>query len=46
LAKAIGVESSLMRQYKTGKTYISESRKKQIEIGIHQLANELLHVRF
>ena len=46
LAKAIGVDSSLMRQYKTGKTYISEARKKQIENGIHQLAGELLHVRF
>ena len=46
LAKAIGVNGSLMRQYKTGKTYISETRKKQIEKGIHQLANELLHVRF
>ena len=46
LAKAIGIDSSLMRQYKTGKTYISEARKKQIETGIHQIANELLHVRF
>jgi len=46
LAKTIGVNSSLMRQYKTGKTYISETRKKQIETGIHQLANELLDVKF
>ena len=46
LAKTIGVNSSLMRQYKTGKTYISENRKKQIEKGIHQLANELLDVKF
>ena len=46
LAKVIGVDSSLMRQYKTGKVYISEARKKQIENGIHQLANELRHVRF
>jgi len=46
LAKTIGVNSSLMRQYKTGKTYISEARKKQIETGIHQLANELLDVKF
>ena len=42
LAKAIGVNSSLIRQYKTGKTFISEARKKQIETKIHQLANELL----
>ena len=46
LAKFIGIDSSLMRQYKTGKTYISETRKHQIETGIHQLANELLHVKF
>jgi len=46
LAKAIGIDSSLMRQYKTGKTYISEARKKQIETGIHQIANELLDVKF
>ena len=46
LAKSIGVSSSLMRQYKTGKIYISEARKKQIEGGIHNLANELLQVRF
>jgi len=46
LAKAIGVDSSLMRQYKTGKTYISEARKRQIEKGIHQLANNLLQVKF
>ena len=46
LAKAIGIDSSLMRQYKTGKTYISEMRKKQIETGIHQIANELLNVKF
>jgi len=46
LAKVIGIDSSLMRQYKTGKTYISEMRKKQIETGIHQIANELLNVKF
>ena len=46
LAKFIGIDSSLMRQYKTGKTYISETRKHQIETGIHQLANELLQVKF
>ena len=46
LAKVVGIDSCLMRQYKTGKTYISELRKKQIETGIHQLANQLIHVRF
>jgi predicted RNase H-like HicB family nuclease len=46
LAKAVGINSSLMRQYKTGKIYISEDRKKQIEAGIHKLAHDLLQVRF
>ena len=46
LAKAIGINSSLMRQYKAGKTYISETRKQQIEDGIHQLAGSMLHVKF
>jgi predicted RNase H-like HicB family nuclease len=46
LAKAIGINGSLMRQYKTGRTYLSEERKKQIETSIHHLAKELLHVKF
>ena len=46
LAKIIGVDRSLMKQYKSGEAYISEERKCQIEKGIHQLANELLHVKF
>jgi predicted RNase H-like HicB family nuclease len=46
LAKVIGIDGSLMRQYKAGKTYISEARKRQIETGIHELANKLLHIKF
>lgn len=46
LAKSVGINSGLMRQYKAGKTYISESRKHQIENGIHQLAGSMLHVKF
>jgi predicted RNase H-like HicB family nuclease len=46
LAKITGISHRLMRQYKTGKIFISEIRKKQIEDGIHQLANELLQVKF
>jgi len=46
LAKAVGINSGLMRQYKTGKTYISYKRKHQIETGIHQLAGSMLNVRF
>ena len=46
LAKAVGINSGLMRQYKAGKTYISYKRKQQIENGIHQLAGTMLDVRF
>ncbi len=46
LAKVIGIDGSLMRQYKAGKTYISEARKKQIESGIHSIANKLLKAKF
>ena len=46
LAKAVGINSGLMRQYKAGKTYISYKRKQQIESGIHRLAGNLLNVKF
>jgi predicted RNase H-like HicB family nuclease len=46
LAKVVGINSGLMRQYKAGKTYISAARKQQIETRIHTLANELSKVRF
>jgi predicted RNase H-like HicB family nuclease len=46
LAKAVGINSGLMRQYKAGKTYISGKRKQQIENGIHQLAENMLSIRF
>jgi predicted RNase H-like HicB family nuclease len=46
LAKAVGINSGLMRQYKAGRTYISCKRKQQIENGIHQLAGDMLNVRF
>ena len=44
LAKAVGINSGLMRKYKAGKTYISFKRKKQIETGIHQLGESMLKV--
>ena len=46
LAKAVGINSGLMRQYKAGKTYISYKRKQQIENGIHQLVGSMSDVRF
>ena len=46
LAKAVGINSGLMRQYKAGKTHISYKRKQQIENGIHHLATDMLNVKF
>lgn len=43
-AEAIGIEPSLMRHYKVGKTSISEAQAKKIERGIHTLASELQRV--
>ena len=40
-AESIGIEPSLMRHYKSGKTYISANQKKKIEDGIHSIASEL-----
>lgn len=44
-AKSIGIEPSLMRHYKAGKTCISKTQAKKIENGIHSLARELQSVR-
>lgn len=41
IAKYIGINGALMRQYKKGDTYISEARLAQIEEGIHRLGSEL-----
>ncbi len=40
-ARYIGINDALMRQYKKGGTYISETQLKKIESGIHQLGQEL-----
>lgn len=37
VAKYIGINGALMRQYKKGDTYISDTRLAQIEDGIHRL---------
>jgi predicted RNase H-like HicB family nuclease len=44
-AKKAGINPSLMRQYKTGKTYISENQILKIEKTLHQLGGELGAIR-
>lgn len=41
LARYLGINPSLMRQYKKGDTYISEAQLEKIEQGIHRLGSEL-----
>jgi hypothetical protein len=45
LAKKIGMNPSLLRQYKTGHTLASDKQKQKIEKGLHELGRELLSVR-
>jgi predicted RNase H-like HicB family nuclease len=45
LAKKIGMNASLLRQYKVGKALASDKQKEKIEAGLHQLGRELLSVR-
>jgi predicted RNase H-like HicB family nuclease len=40
-AKKAGINSSLMRQYRIGKTYISENQTEKIESALHALGKEL-----
>jgi predicted RNase H-like HicB family nuclease len=44
-AKKAGINASLMRQYKTRKTYISENQISKIENTLHQLGNELVAIK-
>lgn len=44
-AKRIGMNASLLRQYKSGKALASDKQKKKIEAGLHELGRELLSVR-
>ncbi len=39
-ARYVGINESLMRQYRKGGTYVSENQLKKIEEGINQLGNE------
>lgn len=44
-AKHIGINDSLLRQYKKGGTYISDNQLKRIEEGIHAIGNELSNLK-
>ncbi len=44
-ARMIGINSTLMRQYKKGDTYISEAQLSKIEDGIHSLGDELSRLK-
>jgi predicted RNase H-like HicB family nuclease len=41
-AKRIGINANLLRQYKMGDTYISNTQKTKIEKGLHNLGKQLL----
>ncbi len=45
LGSYLGINPSLLRQYKRGSTYISDTRLKEIEAGIHRLGAELETLR-
>ena len=44
VASKLGINASLLRQYRQGNTYISEKQAAKIEAGIHSLAKELASV--
>jgi predicted RNase H-like HicB family nuclease len=46
IARRMGVNTSLMRQYALGNTYLSIAKKKQIETEIHNIGKELMAVSF
>ena len=46
IARRIGVNTSLMRQYALGCSYVSSAKKKQIENEIHNIGKELIAVSF
>lgn len=45
LARYLGINSSLMRQYRRGDTSISDKQLEKIEEGIHRLGMELAALR-
>jgi predicted RNase H-like HicB family nuclease len=40
-AQLVGINASLMRQYKSGNQYISENQISKIEDALHKMANEI-----
>lgn len=44
-ARFLGINETLMRQYKSGKTYISDMQLKKIEDGIHRLGEEFTSLK-
>ena len=44
-AKKAGINPSLLRQYRTGKTYISENQISKIENALHSLGSELAAIK-
>jgi len=44
-ARKAGINPSLMRQYRMGKTYISENQINKIESTLHSLGNELAAIK-
>lgn len=44
-AKRIGMNASLLRQYKTGHALASDKQKQKIEQGLHSLGHELLAIK-
>ncbi len=45
LGRYLGINDSLMRQYRRGDTPISDKQLEKIETGIHRLASELAALR-
>ncbi len=45
-ARTIGMNPSLLLQYKLGRAYISEKQMKKIEDGIHRLGSQLQEAQF
>jgi len=44
-AQIVGINASLMRQYKSGNQYISENQVLKIEDALHKIANEIAAIK-